>query len=242
MINTVSKIIDINTRKINDTNFLHWKNWENIIAHEIGHLIINPPIIEAKTTTGILGSALLSYQYELYNIAQDMSIHNHVIPKKYINFDFSQINPLKRYYEANRKMKDENTRWDLHLGLVQRFPFWYDYGHYASKNEGKRILREIERVVQRELKIGQIARDTERLVKPFALGKDCRQIDLQGLTNQGLEYFRMWVSSLGKWYSPHAIPRINTSIFTYPYCARKYSTLLVRYASWLKGVAFCIRV
>ena len=85
-----------------------------------------------------------------------------------------------------------------HINLRRRIlaKLYTDFREYPY---AQTELREIEQVVQREPKPSQIARDTERLVKPYALGKDCRQSNLQCLTNQGLEYFRIWASSLGKW-------------------------------------------
>ena len=60
-------------------------------------------------------------------------------------------------------------------------------------------MREVNRILIQEPVLRSIAYDTERLVKPFAKGKDSRGTDLQRLIDQGFEFFRFWVASQGKW-------------------------------------------
>ena len=62
-----------------------------------------------------------------------------------------------------------------------------------------RILREVNRILIQEPVVRSIASDTERLVKPFAEGDDCRESNLQRLVDLGFEYFRLWAMNQGKW-------------------------------------------
>jgi hypothetical protein len=198
-IDTEKKIIEINTIKLGNNDFLHWKNWDNIISHEIGHLILNPPVVNVSNPEGPIGSAALGYQYGLFNIAQDMTIHNHIIPSKYTDFDLSNIKPWSKYSEANLQVKNRELRWGLRLGLVEKLPLWFAYGHYDKNREGKRIISEIDRVLQREQNIKSIALETERLVKPYSMGLDCRKTNLQGLVDNGFQFYRFWAASHKIW-------------------------------------------
>ncbi|MCB2141283.1 hypothetical protein KQH27_01085 [bacterium] len=198
-VKNIKQVVEINTRMLNSTNFYHWRNWENILAHEAGHIIIDTPMVNASHSPDYVGMSLMRYQYELYNIAQDMTIPNCILPKKYTNFDLSRINPIKRYSEARKKVRTPNEVWSLKLELVKKLPFWFAYGHYDKGDQGKRILNEIDRIVSKEKDISSIAHDTERLVKPYSEGRDCRNENLQTLVNKGLEYFKMWTVMQGKW-------------------------------------------
>lgn len=198
-VDNIRNVIEINTQMLNNSIFYHWRNWDNIIAHEAGHLVINAPIVNASHSPDYVGYSLMRYQYELYNIAQDMTIPNCILPKKYTDFDLTQINPLTRYSEVRKKVRTSDGHWSLQLELVKKLPFWYAYGHYDKGVQGKRILNEIDRIVQRERAISSIARDTDRLVKPYSEGRDCRHEDLQKLVDKGLEYFRMWTAMQGRW-------------------------------------------
>ena len=169
------------------------------IARAVGHIILNTPIVNAKTSDDYIGLSLTRYQFELYNIAQDLTIPRHVIPQKYTDFDLSKFKPLMRYTEALNKVRNADTRFGLQLGMIDKLPLYYGYGHYDSGEEGKRILREMNQILIQEPVLNSIAFDTERLVKPFAKGKDCRETDLQILVDQGFEFFRFWVASQGKW-------------------------------------------
>jgi len=198
-LDNIKRVIEINTNMLLQNKFFQWRNWDNIIAHEIGHLILNTPKVIVKQSDDNVGLVLARYQYELYNITQDMTIPNHILPDKYTSFDFSQIEPWKRYSEVIGKVRDSETRWGLHLGLVIKLPYYYGYGNYDSGVEGRRILREVNQILIQEPVLKSIASDTEYLVKPFAKGKDCRERDLQTLVNQGFEYFRIWAIDQGKW-------------------------------------------
>ena len=194
-----SRVIEINTETFQNDDFSHWRNWDNIIAHEVGHIILDTPTVMTRISHNPTGLILARYQFELYNIAQDLTIPNHLLPEKYTDFDLSKISPWERYCEVIGRVRDAETRWGLQLRFVQKLPFYYGYGHYDSGEEGNRILREVNRILIQEPVVRPIASDTERLVKPFSEGKDSRETNLQRLVDQGFEYFRLWVASQGKW-------------------------------------------
>jgi len=194
-----TRVIEINSARLHDDDFSHWRNWDNIIAHEVGHIILNAPTVMTRISDDNIGLVLARYQFELYNIAQDMTIPNHILPENYTDFDLSRIKPWGRYSEIVGKVRDAETRFGLQLGFVEKVPFYYGYGHYDSGEEGIRILREVNQILIQEPDLRSIASDTERLVKPFAEGKDSRETDLQKLVNQGFNYFEFWIRSQGKW-------------------------------------------
>ena len=194
-----TRVIEINTATLHKTDLSHWRTWDNIIAHEVGHIILNTPMVMTRASDDRIGLALARYQFELYNIAQDMTIPHHIIPEKYTNFDLSKIKPWTRYSEVITQVRDSDTRWQLHLGFIEKFPLYYGYGNFDSGVEGSRILKEVNRILIQEPILKSIASDTERLVKPFAEGKDSRETDLQKLVDQGFEFFRFWIASQGKW-------------------------------------------
>ena len=194
----IKNVIEINTVKIHNPNFMHWRNWGNILAHEVGHLIINAPEVDARYGKDLIGYRLLEYQHALYSIAQDMTIPHHILPSKYTSFDLSQINPWDRYSKGKNQVKDIETRWAFRLALAVRLPCWYAYGHYDKGSEGRRILLEIDRIVQQEPLLRYIASATEDLIKPYAEGLDCRNTDLQRLVEKGFQSFKLWVDTKGK--------------------------------------------
>lgn len=196
---STTRVIEINTATLQNIDFSHWRNWDNIFAHEAGHMILNTPMVNIQTSDDNVGLALTRYQFELYNIAQDLTIANHILPKKYTDFDLSRIKPWERYSEVIGKVRDAETRFGLQLGFLVKLPFYHGYGNYDSGEEGTRILREVNRVLLHESPLQSIASDTERLVKPFAKGQDCRKIDLQRLVDRGFEFFRLWAAFLSKW-------------------------------------------
>ena len=193
------KIIEFNTASFQNSDFSHWRNWDNIIAHEVGHLILNTPMVMTRMSDNYIGHALARYQFELYNIAQDLTIPHHILPKKYTDYDYTKIVPWKRYSRALRKVRDVESRFKLKLALIEKFPLYYGYGHYCSGEENKRILREENQILIQEPILKTIASDTERLVKPYTRGKDSRDTDLQRLVDQGFENLRFWLASQGKW-------------------------------------------
>lgn len=128
-----------------------------------------------------------------------MTIHNHIVPSKYTDFNLSHIQPWSRYIVANQQVKNREMRWGLRVGLVEKLPLWFAYGHYSKNDEGRRIISEVDRVLQREPYIKSIALETERLVKPYSKGLDCRKTNLQGLVDKGFQYFRYWAASHKIW-------------------------------------------
>lgn len=195
----ITRVIEINSATLQNDDFSHWRNWDNIIAHEVGHIILNTPTVVTRVSDDHIGLVLARYQFELYNIAQDLTIPNHILPEKYADFDLSRIKPWGRYSEVIGKVRDAETRWGLQLGFVEKVPFYYGYGHYNSGIEGMRILREVNQILIQEPVLKAIASDTGRLVKPFSEGKDSRETDLQRLVDLGLTYFIFRVRSQGKW-------------------------------------------
>ena len=195
----IGKVIEINTAMLQKQNLFHWRNWDNIFAHEVGHIILNTPGIITRQSDDYVGLVLARYQFELYNMAQDLTIPLHILPEKYTDFDLSRITPWRRYSEVIDQVRDSDTRWGLQLGIVEKLPFYYGYGQYDSGEEGARILREVNRILIQEPVLRSIALDTKRLVKPFTMGKDSRETDLQRLVDQGFEFLRLWIASQGKW-------------------------------------------
>jgi hypothetical protein len=43
------KVIEINTAIIQDEDLSHWRTWDNILAHEAGHVILNTPMVTIYT-------------------------------------------------------------------------------------------------------------------------------------------------------------------------------------------------
>ena len=70
---STTRIIEINTVRLQDDDFSHWRNWDNIIAHEVGHIILNTPPVMTQVSEDHVGLVLARFQFELYNIAQDMT-------------------------------------------------------------------------------------------------------------------------------------------------------------------------